>query len=342
MSTTHPASHTIERDAVIGYGLARAVRAPSVHNTQPWRFQVTGDRIAVRADPSRRLAVLDPHGRELVQSVGAALLNLRVGLAARGWDAEITRLPAPADPDLLAVVRAVPGDASPALAALDPVVALRRTNRRRFEPAPLTDSELRTLAHITADEGAALVPVTSEEHRRLVARLVQRADVEQNADPAYRAELRQWTGRLKDARDGVPAAAVARVDRTPVGDLPLRDFDTRSRAALPAETGSSADQPLILLTTPGDEPIDWLRSGEALQRLLLELTRHGYVAGPMTQPIEVPLTRSQLRSALSWGAHPQMLLRVGRAAPTPATPRRGVADVSRGGLAPADLPESEG
>jgi hypothetical protein len=62
----------------------------------------------------------------------------------------------------------------------------------------------------------------------------------------------------------------------------------------------------------------------------------------MTQPIEVPLTRSQLRSALSWGAHPQMLLRVGRAAPTPATPRRGVADVSRGGLAPADLPESEG
>jgi len=330
MTPVHPALLVIERDAVIGYALTRAVKAPSVHNTQPWQFEVDGDTVEVRADRTRQLAALDPAGRALVQSVGAALFNLRVGLAARGWRAAVTRLPDPADPELLAVVRALPGDPDAELGMLDTAIGKRRTNRRRFDPAPLPEPHLRALAHATAAEGAEFVLILSEEHRRLVARLVQRAEAEQNADPAYRAELRRWTSRPRQFRYGVPATVVPRVDGTPPGDVPVRDFDTGADAALPADTGSSIEQTLVLLTTAGDLPYDWLRSGEALQRLLLELTHLGYVAGPFTQPIEVPLTRSHLRSALSWGSHPQMLLRIGRAPVTPPTPRRPLADVVRG------------
>src|ERR1700712_923834 len=117
----------------LGAAVDRAVLAPSLHNSQPWRFTVHADRLDVRADRTRRLGSIDPSGRELVQSVGAALFNARVGLAACGWAVDVQRRPSPADPDLLAVLRLVDGPPDPGLAVLDSLVARRRTNRRTFD-----------------------------------------------------------------------------------------------------------------------------------------------------------------------------------------------------------------
>ncbi|NYJ08758.1 Acg family FMN-binding oxidoreductase [Petropleomorpha daqingensis] len=304
-----------------------AVLAPSVHNTQPWLFGLRDDRLVVRADRSRQLTALDPTGRELVQSVGAALFTIRVGLAAEGWDADVERLPDPADPDLLAVVRCAAATPDPALAALAPAVPLRRTNRRAFLPGEVPEEVLRGLAAGAAAEGALLVPVLRETHRRLLARLTQQADRLQAAEPGYRAELRHWTNRRPEDRDGVPAAAVPKVDGRQHDDLPLRDFDTSGAGGLPAETASGVDGTLVVLATPTDDSRAWLECGEAMQRVLLELTALGWAASPFTQLIEVPLTRTQLRSALAWDAHPQLILRIGHAAPTPETPRRLVSEV---------------
>jgi hypothetical protein len=298
----------------------------------------------LRADRTRQLTVLDPRGRELVQSVGAALFNVRVALAHAGWGAEIERLPSPDDPDLLAAVRPVLSAPDPALAALAPAVTLRRTNRRRFTGAHVPDTVLRRLTEIAELEGVLLVPVVDEAHRRLVARLTQRADGLQNADPAYRAELRHWTTRPSSDRDGVPADVVAHVDGRQHDDVPLRDFDTSGAGRLPPETHSDAGQTMVLLATRSDDQPAWLRAGEALQHVLLELTRLGWVASPITQAIEVPLTRTQLRAALMWDNNPQMLLRIGHAATTSRTPRRRPSDAGLPGPmragAPA-LPEEE-
>src|SRR4051794_16658510 len=57
-----------------------AVQVPSVHNTQPWRIEFHPGRMVIRADRRRQLTALDPKGRELVESVGAALFNVRVAL----------------------------------------------------------------------------------------------------------------------------------------------------------------------------------------------------------------------------------------------------------------------
>jgi nitroreductase len=299
-----------------------AVLAPSVHNTQPWLFEVRADRLLIRADRSRQLTVLDPLGRELVQSVGAALLTARASLAADGWATEMHRLPEPDDPDLLAVVEVLTGAPDEALAALAPAAGRRRTNRRAFADTPVPEPLVRALAADAAAEGVQLVPVLTEEHRRLVARLTQQADELQNARPAYRAELRHWTTRSIFDGDGVPPQAVPRVDGSQHDDLPIRDFDTRGTGTLPAETASGTGQTLLLLATAADDPRAWLHCGEALQRVLLALTAAGWAASPLTQAVEEPLTRTQLRSALAWYAHPQMLLRVGSAAPTPPAPRR--------------------
>ena len=296
--------------------------APSVHNTQPWLIVLENDGLSLRADRGRQLRVLDPMGRALVLSVGAALLHVRVALAERGWAAAVDRVPRPEDRDLLAHVRVLAGIPDSRLAMLAPQVSNRRTNRRRFSEETVPDELLRELVGVAAREDTQLIPILSADHRQLVARLTQQADALQNADPAYRAELRQWTTRPAADGDGVPPAAVARVDGREHDEVPLRDFDTQGIGGLPAETRSSADQTLMLLATETDGPDAWLRAGEALERVLLELTAQGWAASPVTQPIEVPLTRTQLRSALTWNAHPQLLLRIGRAPQTTPTPRR--------------------
>jgi nitroreductase len=71
----------------------QALLAPSVHNTQPWILVVEPNHLVLRADRRRQLTVIDPLGRELVHSVGAALFNVRVALAARGWGVRVDRLP---------------------------------------------------------------------------------------------------------------------------------------------------------------------------------------------------------------------------------------------------------
>ncbi|GAA3162332.1 nitroreductase family protein [Blastococcus jejuensis] len=316
----------------------RAARAPSVHNTQPWRIELQPDHLVLRDDPSRQLKVLDPQGRELVQSVGAALFNIRVSLAASGWAVEVDRLPDPGDPDLLAVVRPVAGPPDAVLAALAPAIDRRRTNRRAFLSAPVPDAVIQGLASSSEAEGALLVPVLTAAHRQLIARATQQADRIQNADPAYRAELRTWTNRPPEAGDGVPPVAVPHVDGLQQDDVPIRDFDTAGAGALSPETHSSADQTMVLLSTRTDDRLAWLRAGEALERVLLELTASDWVAGPLTQPIEVPLTRTQLRAALTWDAHPQMLLRIGKAAPTARTPRRPRSDVVVNSRRPEQVP----
>ena len=311
--------------------------APSVHNTQPWTFVLFPDRLELRADRSRQLRVLDPTGRELVQSVGAALFNVRASLAASGFAVTVERLPSADDDDLLAVVRPAAGGPDRDVARLDRAVLRRHTNRRPFEPGGIPDADLDELAAAVASEQTELIPVRSQEIRTAVAELTRTADRLQNDDESYRAELRHWTSRTPAQGDGVPASSVPRTAGPRTDAVPVRDFDVRGRGGLPRQTGSGTEQTLVLLATADDDVPAWLRSGEALERLLLELTRRDWVAGPLSQPLEVTATRDGLRR-LTAPAHPQLLLRIGRAAPADPTPDRPRDAVVQNSTRPAAQP----
>jgi hypothetical protein len=306
----------------------RATLAPSVHNTQPWRYVITRGSLELYADETRVLRVLDPRGRQLLISCGCALFNARVALAAVGYDAKVERFPDAMRPDLLARVT-LPADADDwvPIGALDTAIEQRRTNRRRFFDDRVPPQVVHELVGAANAEGADLFPITRPEHRLAAANLSQEADALENADPAYRAELRAWTTTDPLRGDGVSAMAVPHVDAGAHDDLPIRDFDSSGMGWLPVETRSSMDQCLLLLGTLDDEPAAWLRAGEALERVWLELTRRGYAASPLTQVIEVARTHELLRRELQLLMHPHLLLRVGRAPNTPASRRRPLQDV---------------
>jgi nitroreductase len=114
-------------------GARAALDAPSIFNTQPWRWQVDGATLRLWADRERQLMVADPQARLLTISCGVALHHARVALAAAGHQPAVQRLPDPGETDLLAEVR-IAGRHEPngSQVRLKEAIRLRRTDRRAF------------------------------------------------------------------------------------------------------------------------------------------------------------------------------------------------------------------
>ena len=314
------------RTAVLAPGdvaavIALAARAPSIHNTQPWQFRVRGDAIELLADYRRQLRRLDPAGRELTISCGAALFGLRLGLRRLGYLPSVSLLPDLAQPELLARVRP---DGRATITAeeaeLISAVPHRHTHRGPFTPGELPARLVTALQCDAAAEGSELVAVDKASQVGALGRLVELAAAEQRADTEMAAELGRWIRPAGSvARDGIPAAARTFATTGTFGArMPRRDFGAPGTE--PA--GGAPSAVTAVLTTPGDSAADWLRAGLALQRLLLHAATRWVFASLQSQPLESPARRSQVRTLLGLTGQPQMLLELGRANTALATPRR--------------------
>ena len=112
-----------------------------------------------------------------------------------------------------------------------------------------------------------------------------------------------------------------------LGPTMIATFNTgESQARKDARLALTAPA-LLVLSTAGDSPSDWLTAGQAVAVLLLRAAAHGLAASFLNQPIEVPALRRRLRDLIDGSDSPQLLLRIGYAAPDRPTPRRTVANV---------------
>jgi nitroreductase len=311
-----------ETKALFRKAAERASLAPSIHNTQPWRFVFRPDALELQVDPDRQLRALDPTGRQLVISCGCALFNARVGLAADRV-VQVDRLPDPANRDLLARLTVLDESAPwTPLVRLDPVIERRHTNRRDFFDQDVPPDVIYELTTAAEQEGASLLQIVKPEHKMVAAQLSQEAEAIQNADPRYRAELETWTTTDLHRSDGVPVYAIPHTDERSEPMALVRNFDVAGKGWMPGLQQSSLNHCLMVLGMAESNRPAWLRGGEALQRILLEATRLDYVVSLASQVVEVGSTRDRLRKELDLEFHPLLLMRIGRAAPTPASKRR--------------------
>ncbi|MFI2414377.1 Acg family FMN-binding oxidoreductase [Streptomyces sp. NPDC018947] len=312
--------------------VAEATAAPSMHNAQPWRFRyVAAERLLLLyADPERAMPRSDPGDRALHIGCGAALFNLRVAAAHASCAPRTRLLPDPRDRLLLAAVRlADPGEASrdEDLRRLRAAIPQRRTSRHPFSEEDVPEDVRAALREAAAREEAVLL-FPGRWHVETLLDLVRDAESRDLMNPAADEDLVRWTrtgSEAATASDGVPEYAFG--PRRRDGRAPVRDFAGRAPVADRGSTVFERTPHLALLSTRGDGPADWLRAGQALERVLLESTLAGLSTSLTSHPLEDRELRLLARDPRAGMGHVQMVLRLGYGPRGPGTPRRPVRDV---------------
>jgi nitroreductase len=301
-----------------------AIRAPSLHNSQPWRFRLAADEIEVLGDPARTPPVADPTAWALRLACGAATYNLQLAFAAGGQPLSLQWRPDPHQRSLMATLRPeAPRPPTPRQERLFRAIPERHSNRRPFRAEPVPPAARVAMIEAATAEGAWLELVVGRIPVAAVSEIAHAANRVLLRNAAYAAELASWSGRDVGAVDGVPAGAGG-FTAEPRELLPQRSFGDLVRTA----GEDFQDEPLIaVLGTSGNSPIDQLRAGYALQRVLLTITDQGLASSMLSQPIEVAAAQEQLRIALGRHGTPQMVLRIGYGDPASATSRRPVSEV---------------
>ncbi len=318
-----------DAEAIRG-AVALACRAPSLHNSQPWRWVADGARLHLWADPRRAMQATDHTGRELLLSCGAVLDHLRVAMAAAGWDSITERFPSPDRPDHLATVGFLPvANVVAARRLRANAIGRRRTDRLPFGP-PAAWPTLHAQLCETVIPYDVLLDVVADEARPRLAEASRLTETLRRYDTSYMSELRWWTSPFEADSTHVPESALlsgseaARVDIArafpPVGGGDRRGAVDHDRSTI-----------VVLSTRHGDAPPDVLRCGEALSAVLLDCTLAGMATCTLTHMTEMAPSRAIIGQVTGTAGEPQLLIRVGR---SPAdgrhvdtTARRPVTDV---------------
>jgi hypothetical protein len=304
MTVKAPDSEVI-RDAV-----TLACQAPSLHNSQPWRWVSEGVELQLWADPYRVVHSTDQAGRELTLSCGAVLDHLRVAMAAVGWDSTTERFPDPVEPNHLATLQFQPVDAVTQAHQRRAAAILRRHTDRLPFSAPTAWPALESGLRRAVIPYEVILHVVADDARPMLAEASRITETMRRYDVYYQDELRWWTSPFASdtrlpANELVSSSDAARVDIA-------RAFPPGGGGGRHATVDHDHSKILVLSTHHDDARLDVLRCGEALSAVLLECTIAGMATCTLTHMTELEPSRDIVRQVTGNVGQPQLLIRVGR------------------------------
>ncbi|MFG1911507.1 Acg family FMN-binding oxidoreductase [Kribbella sp. NPDC048928] len=299
------------------------VAAPSMHNTQPWRFRFRGWTVEVHRDRERELPAEDPERRMLFVTLGAAIFNLRVAAASLGYGSQVHQLRDRRQPDLVAEA-ALGGRPDEALAVLAPAILHRRTNREPFTEQRVPAEVRQRLEDAARIETAELQWLDRPSRRWWLQMATNEANAADEGSNTRMAERRRWVGGDRDV-DGVPSSVLGPLPAG--GTTAVRDLAATPEDARRIVADFEREPQMAVLATRHDGPLEWLRAGQAMERILLEATAHGVATSLLNQVIEHAALRWQVNDPLGPWRRPQAVIRFGYGPNVPPTPRRPIAEV---------------
>ncbi|PKA45497.1 Tat pathway signal protein [Rhizobium sullae] len=302
-----------------------ATLAANGHNTQPWRFRLADDRIAILPDFARRTPVVDPDDHHLFVSLGCAAENLALAAAAHGRKGNLRFEPDGTGSVIFEFARA-PAEHS----ILFDAIPKRQSTRADYDGRPVTTADLEALAAAARVPGIDLVLVTDRQQVERVLDLVIAGNSAQMGDPAFVRELKDWLRfnprQALETGDGLFSAASDNPTAPAwlgglMFDLVFRSATENDKYA--GHLRSSAG--IAIFVSERDDKDHWMRAGRACQRFALQATALGLKHAFINQPVEVASLRPQLAGlAGTPGRRPDIVMRFGYGPILPFSPRRPV------------------
>lgn len=298
----------LPRGEAILAALQVACQAPSLHNSQPWRWVVDGHRVRLYEDLTRLLPFTDAFGRQTVMSCGAALHHARVAFAALGWATTVQLFPSESDPYHLATLEVTARHKPTARDVAWAVAISRRWSNRQPFAAPM-DAELMEpeLREAVAEYGVSLA-ILRPADRTTLAEATGRGAPARRYDTTLVDELRWWAGPTAAA---VRAAAVGSLSAVHHGTAGLDRYFLAEERISPSTPPPPDHSTILILATAQDSLADWLHCGEALSAALLTCTAHGLATCPLSHLTELPESRALIAELAPDKTVPQVLVRTG-------------------------------
>lgn len=306
----------------LAFLLRYAILAPSSHNTQPWRFAVSKDEIAIFVNKDRWLRVADPDQRELYTSLGCALENLLIAAEHFGYGHNVIYFPEVLNQKLAAAVELLPGRMTSSFRGpeLFDAIGARHTNHQPYDPRPIPEAALERIKACVVEDGISLHLTDDTQVKRKADELVSRADAIQFADTAFREESGYWIG---EGAFGTPWLLAK------LAQLASAYLDLGKIVAKPDSELLSNAPVLGIICAKENDRLSQVKVGQVFERIYLTATALGIRLQPMSQLTAVPEIRAELANLIpEKDAFPHQPFRLGYAeAEVSHTPRRPIEEM---------------
>lgn len=304
-----------------------ATLAANSHNTQPWTFTASANRIVIAPDFSRRCPAVDPDDHHLFVSMGCAAENLVLAASMLGLKANPV-----VEGDEIAIDLET---ASRTTSPLAEAITVRQSTRTTYDGRPVSPESLRLLESACRELGVLAIMMTDRARISNVADYVVQGNSAQMRDRAFMDELLRWL-RFSEAdamatKDGLFSrcsgnpALPAWIARPLLGLFFTEKGESRKyREQIESSAG------IVVLAADAGDMARWIAVGRACQRFGLQATALGLKYAFINQPVEVAAVRSQFASFLELGGRrPDIIMRFGTGPALPNSLRRAPEQVMR-------------
>lgn len=300
-----------------------ASKAPSGHNTQPWKFHITDSTITVLPNLDVALPVVDRNNRELFISLGCAVENLCIAASYFGYTTHII------ERSIEAIILELTKNDLTIEDSLFHQIEKRQTNRNIYNGNKISDGILQQLQSIPKENGIQFYfTEINTPFANTITQYIMKGNEIQMADIAFKNELLSWMRfnkkQVEATHNGLSYLVfgnppLPRILARPIVSLFLKPNAQNKSDRKKIDSSSH----FVVCTTKQDTIEEWINLGRTLQRFLLKVTEIGISYAFLNQPCEVAALAFDLREKLPVNKeHPTLIMRIGYAKQIPYSPRK--------------------
>ena len=300
-----------------------ASKAPSGHNTQPWKFHITDSTITVLPNLDVALPVVDRNNRELFISLGCAVENLCIAASYFGYTTHII------ERSIEAIILELTKNDLTIEDSLFHQIEKRQTNRNIYNGNKISDGILQQLQSIPKENGIQFYfTEINTPFANTITQYIMKGNEIQMADIAFKNELLSWMRfnkkQVEATHNGLSYLVfgnppLPRILARPIVSLFLKPNAQNKSDRKKIDSSSH----FVVCATQRDTIEEWINLGRTLQRFLLKVTEIGISYAFLNQPCEVAALAFDLREKLPVNKeHPTLIMRIGYAKQIPYSPRK--------------------